>query len=167
MHNKPDSVPQTLRRIHTNSNRLMLATGQATQTPYVCQVPYVWANEAYCVWIADVTEAIRHLRLEEKSSVMLLEHGHGQQCAQLVWIVEASEVVYQSPEYPVLLQALCQTAGMDLQAALALKNQAIYRLKPLMGRLITDVNEIIALIAADLNEAMAATKQKPIAKAIG
>jgi hypothetical protein len=29
------------------------------------------------------------------------------------------------------------------------------------------VNEIIALIAADLNEAMAATKQKPIAKAIG
>ena len=117
MHNKPDSVPQTLRRIHTNSNRLMLATGQATQTPYVCQVPYVWANEAYCVWIADVTEAIRHLRLEEKSSVMLLEHGHGQQCAQLVWIVEASEVVYQSPEYPVLLQALCKTAGMDLQAA--------------------------------------------------
>ena len=119
------------------------------------------------MWIADVTEAIRHLRLEEESSVMLLEHGHGQQCAQLVWIVEASEVVYQSPEYPVLLQALCQTAGMDLQAAWALKNQAIYRLKPLMGRLITDVNEIIALIAADLNEAMAATKQKPIAKAIG
>jgi hypothetical protein len=120
MHNKPDSVPQTLRRIHTNSNAFDAGDRTcSTQTPYVCQVPYVWANDAYCVWIADVTEAIRHLRLEEAASVMLLEHGHGQQSTQLVWIVEASEVVYQSPEYPVLLQALCQTAGMDLQAALA------------------------------------------------
>ena len=163
MHNKPDSVPQTLRRIHTNSNRLMLATGQATQTPYVCQVPYVWANEAYCVWIADVTEAIRHLRLEEESSVMLLEHGHGQQSTQLIWIVEASEVAYQSPQYRDLLQQMCQHSNMALQAALAAECQAIYRLKPIKGRLITDLNEIIALIAKDLHEAMAIPQQKTVA----
>ena len=167
MHNKPDSVPQTLRRIHTNSNRLMLATGQATQTPYVCQVPYVWANEAYCVWIADVTEAIRHLRLAKESSVMLLEHGHGQQCAQLVWIVEASEVVYRSPEYRELLQAVCTRTGMDLQAALNMECQALYRLRPVQGRLMTDLNEIVALIAADLQDALASPKQKPTALAIG
>ena len=167
MHSKLDDVPQTSRNIHTNSKRLMLATGHAAQTPYVCHVPYVWAENAYCVWIADVTESIRHLRLAGQASVMLLEQGHGQQCAQLVWIVEASEVVYQSLEYRELLSALCASTGMDLQAALNMECQALYRLRPVQGRLITDLNEIVALMAADLHEALTPTKQKPTALAIG
>ena len=167
MHSKLDDVPQTLRNIHTNSKRLMLATGHAAQTPYVCHVPYVWMEDAYCVWIADVTESIRHLRLAGQASVLLLEQGHGQQCAQLVWIVEASEVVYQSPEYRELLQAVCTRTGMDLQAALNMECQALYRLRPVQGRLMTDLNEIVAVIAADLQDALASPKQKPTALAIG
>ena len=52
---------------------------------------------------------------------------------------------------------------MALQAALAAECQAIYRLKPINGRLITDLNEIIALIAKDLHEAMASSEQKTVA----
>ena len=163
MHGLLDEVPHTLRSIHTNATHLMLATGQAAQTPYVCHVPYVWHEDAYCVWIADVTEPIRHLRLAQAASVMLLEHGHGQQSTQLIWIVEASEVAYQSPQYSELLQQMCLHSNVDLQAALSVECHAIYRLKPINGRLITDLNEIIALIAKDLHEAMAIPQQKTVA----
>ena len=58
---------------------------------------------------------------------------------------------------------MCLHSNVDLQAALAAECQAIYRLKPIKGRLITDLNEIIALIAKDLHEAMAIPQQKTVA----
>lgn len=166
MHCKLDDVPQTLRNMHEHSSRLMLATGHQAQAPYVCHVPFVWADEGYYVWIANVTEPIHHLSLANQASVMLLQQGHGQQCSQLIWIVEAQEVVYPSPQYGELLASLAMKAGASLQDALTMECQAIYHLKPLQGRLITDLNEIIALIAEDLTEAMTTSEQKTIAKAI-
>lgn len=167
MYNRLDQVPQTLRHLHEQTSCLMLATAQSEQSPYVCHVPYVWADGGYYVWIADVTESMRHLREAGRASVMLLEQGHGQQCAQLVWIVQAHEVAHQSQHYQQLLPALAQAAGKSLQDACAMECQAIYHLQPIQGRLITDLNQIIALIAEDLHQAMAATEQEPMAQAVG
>lgn len=110
-------------------------------------------DKGYGVWVADVTESIRHLRLANAASVVLLSPGHGQHAHNWFGLL-------------VPTQWCISRAKIRIHAA---TGKWLYR--PLLsqkdGQLFADLKQIVVLIAADWGVAMAPKEQKPLATASG
>ena len=158
-------VLNALRQVHDKTKRLTLATAMTMQTSCVSSLPFHWEREGYYVWLANVTETIRHLRCTPTAIVMLLEQGHGQQKLQLAWVGKLNAVVYQSSEYQKVWNNMQkQNTGIH---ETDLVNSTLCCLTPSNGRLIGSDGRSMALWAADLAAALLPNEQKPIASAIG